>query len=110
MPNIKCCNSCSSKENITHFSIRDDGFKCEACSRQDTGAIKISPATIDAMRYIFTVDPKKIFSFKVSEESEKELEITKNNEEITKTIGRTEEKIPINQYKGIEKEYNEKKH
>ena len=39
--------------------------------------------------------------------SEKELEITKNKEEITKTIGRTEEKIPINQYKGIEKEYNE---
>lgn len=75
MPNIKCCNTCSSKENITHFSIRDDGFKCAACSRQDTGAIKISPATIDAMRYIFTADPKKIFSFKVSEESEKELEI-----------------------------------
>ena len=32
MPNIRECTSCKSKENITHFSIIDNGFKCKACS------------------------------------------------------------------------------
>ena len=46
MPNIRECTECKTKENITHFSIMDNGFKCKACSRQDTGAIEISEPTI----------------------------------------------------------------
>ena len=75
MPNIRECTECKDKENITHFSIRDNGFKCKNCSKQDTGAIEISEPTINALKYIFSADPKKIFSFKVSKESQKELEL-----------------------------------
>lgn len=75
MPNIRECTSCKSKENITHFSIIDNGFKCKACSKQDTGAIEISEPTVNAIKYVFSADPKKIFSFQVSENSLRELEL-----------------------------------
>ena len=51
-PNTKECVSCGEKENITHFSIIDNGFKCFNCSKQDTGAIKISEPTKNAIKYI----------------------------------------------------------
>ena len=87
MPNIRECTECKTKENITHFSIIDNGFKCKACSRQDTGAIEISEPTVNAIKYIFSADPKKIFSFKVSENSLRELELVSNiylNEKLEK--------------------------
>ena len=74
-PNTKECVSCGEKENIMHFSIIDNGFKCFNCSKQDTGAIKISEPTKNAIKYIMISDPKKIFSFSISEEGKKELEI-----------------------------------
>ena len=74
-PNTKECVSCKKKEKITHFSIIDNGFKCSNCSKQDTGAIKISEPTKNAIKYIMISDPKKIFSFSISEEGKKELEI-----------------------------------
>lgn len=75
LPNVNCCTTCGTKENITHFSIIDNGIKCEACSKQDTGAIKISEPTLNALKYIMKADPKKIFSFMLSENCLKELEL-----------------------------------
>ena len=74
-PNTKECVLCGEKEKITHFSIIDNGFKCESCSKQDSGAIQISEPTKNAIKYIMISDPKKIFSFSISEEGKKELEI-----------------------------------
>ena len=87
MPNVNECVSCKAKENITHFSVKNDGFKCSACSKQDTGAIEISEATKNAIIYILKVDPKKIFSFDLSERCKKELEIVSSlylNEKLEK--------------------------
>ena len=87
MPNIRECTECKTKENITHFSIIDNGFKCKACSKQDTGAIEISEPTVNAMKYVFSADPKKIFSFQVSENSLRELELVSSiylNEKLEK--------------------------
>ena len=47
----------------SYFSFEDSGFKCEACARQDKGAIKISKSTANAIKYIILADAKKIFSF-----------------------------------------------
>jgi len=74
-PIINACASCNSKESIKFFSIKDNGFKCEMCGKQDKGAVEISDTTKDAIRYIILADSKKLFSFNVSQESEKELEI-----------------------------------
>lgn len=74
-PNIRECVYCKCKENLKYFSIKDNGFKCNACSRQDTGSIEMSEATQNAIIYILKADPKKIFSFELSEKCQKELEL-----------------------------------
>lgn len=86
-PNIRECVSCKTKENITHFSFKDNGFKCNVCSKQDTGAVQVSEATQNAIKYIMVADPKKIFSFQLSEKCTKELELVANiylNEKLEK--------------------------
>jgi len=35
-PNASECVSCKTKENLTAFSFKDNGFKCENCKKQDT--------------------------------------------------------------------------
>ena len=87
MPNVNECVSCKTKENLTHFSIKDNGFKCKSCSKQDTGAIEISDATKNAIIYILKADSKKIFSFELSDRCKKELEIVSSlylNEKLEK--------------------------
>ena len=74
-PNIDECANCKEKDDLTHFSFKESGFKCLSCSKQDKGAIEISSTTKDAVRYIVLANPKKIFSFDVPEDSIKELEI-----------------------------------
>ena len=75
-PIIDKCAGCKKNENVlNHFSFRDNGLKCEACSRQDKGAIEISEATLNAIKYIVLAPPKKLFSFNLSEQGIKELEI-----------------------------------
>lgn len=73
MPKINGCTECGQKENLNYFSLKDNGLKCENCGRIDKGAIQISNTTQNAIRYIVTSDPKKIFSFHIPEEDLKEL-------------------------------------
>lgn len=74
-PEINQCKNCKQKENITKFSIRDSGFKCEECSKQDKGAIQMNETTKDAIKYIILADAKKIYSFNVPKETIEELKI-----------------------------------
>ena len=87
-PIIDKCVSC--KESATflnHFSLKDNGLKCESCGRQDKGAIEISESTLQAIKYIILAPPKKLFSFNLSENNIKELQIISNlylNEKLDK--------------------------
>lgn len=87
-PIIDRCTSCKQENtNLNHFSFRDNGLKCEICSRQDKGAIEISEATVQAIKYIILAPPKKLFSFNLSENSIRELQIISNlylNEKLDK--------------------------
>ena len=69
----KCVNG--HDENVKYFSFKDNGLKCEACSKQDTGTIEISETTKTALRYINEAPPQKLFSFNMSEDNKKQLEI-----------------------------------
>jgi len=71
---IKCVN-CKGKENLTHFSIKDNGLKCETCSKSDKSVIRISEATLYAIKYIVMSPAKKLFSFNVPEASLEELKL-----------------------------------
>lgn len=75
VPNVLECTECKKKEEITHFSIKDNGIKCETCAKQDKSIIRISSATLYAIRYIVMSDAKKIFSFNVPESSVEELKL-----------------------------------
>ncbi len=78
-PRINKCVSCGSpiteEMNEFYFSIKDDGVKCEVCSRLDKGTIKLSKASFMALIYILTSESKKLFSFDVSDDSVNELKL-----------------------------------
>ena len=54
MPNIKECVNCKEKEDLDFFSIKDDGFKCKICGKQDTSALSINKSTKSAIIYTIT--------------------------------------------------------
>ena len=72
-PRIQKCTECGKEENLNYFSLKDNGLKCSACSKQDTGAIEISETTKKAIQYIVIAPPKKLYSFQISEENKKQL-------------------------------------
>ncbi len=74
-PKIQECVNCREKEEIQYFSLKDNGIKCTSCGKQDKSAIKINSGTLKAVQYAILAPPKKLYSFNVSEESIKELEI-----------------------------------
>lgn len=74
-PIVDYCQNCKKKENLEYFSFKESGFKCANCGKQDNGAIQIVETTRDAIRYIINAEPKKIFSFNISDQAKKELEI-----------------------------------
>ena len=74
-PHIEKCTNCGEKENIKYFSLRDNGLKCEVCVKQDKSAVEINEGTLNAIKYAILAPAKKLYSFKVSEESIRELKI-----------------------------------
>lgn len=72
-PRVQKCVECGKEENLNYFSLKDNGFKCNACSKQDTGTIEISETTRKAIQYITMAPPKKLYSFNISEENKKQL-------------------------------------
>lgn len=74
-PKINQCSNCGQSDNIKYFSLHDNGVKCESCGRSDKSAISINVTTYDAIRYVSSVNAKKIFSFDMPEESIKEFDL-----------------------------------
>lgn len=74
-PEISNCKICKQEEDILYFSIKDNGFKCGACGKQDKSVIQISKGTVDAIKYIVLAPPKKLFSFNIASICMKELQI-----------------------------------
>ena len=75
MPEIKKCGNCKTQEKLLYFSLKDNCLKCAVCSKIDKSAIQISDSTRTAIQYIVLADAKKIFSFNISDECLKELEL-----------------------------------
>ena len=56
-------------------SLKDNGFKCETCSRQDKSCLQMSESTANAIKYIVMAPAKKLYSFNLKDESLNELKI-----------------------------------
>ncbi len=74
-PRIKKCTSCNEENNLTRFSIKDNGFKCEACGKQDKSAINMSESTRSAIQYTISAPSKKIYAFSLKDESLEEFKL-----------------------------------
>ncbi len=75
MPNVMQCVNCKKNEELIYFSIRDNGLKCGICGKQDTSTIQISKSTMNAIKYIVTAPPKKLYSFNLKEEALEEFKL-----------------------------------
>ena len=76
MPDLLCCNKCRKFESESMiFFVRSGNLNCKSCaSIQKKSDEKIlSSGVLLALRHIVYADADKIFSFSVSEESEKQL-------------------------------------
>ena len=74
-PKIDKCVNCNEHEGLKYFSIRDNGIKCSACSKQDKSSIEMSLSTLNAIKYTVTAPPKKLYSFNIKDESLEEFKL-----------------------------------
>ena len=74
-PKIKECVNCHQADELSYFSIKDNGLKCKICGKQDTSCIKISESTVSAIKYIITSPPKKLYSFELKDDSLEEFKL-----------------------------------
>ena len=75
MPRVMACVTCREKEQLSYFSIRDNGFKCELCSRQDKSSLYMSESTKNAIKYTVSAPAKKLFSFELKNEALEEFKL-----------------------------------
>ena len=74
-PRVMECVNCKEKQNLNYFSIRDNGFKCAACSKQDKSSIFMSESTANAIKYTISAPARKVFSFNLKNESLEEFKL-----------------------------------
>ena len=74
-PKINECTNCKEKENLENFSLKDNGFKCKTCSKQDTSCIQMTKSTQNAIKYTITAPAKKLYSFDIKDESLEEFKL-----------------------------------
>ena len=74
-PRLDKCTNCGNIEDITSFSIKENGIKCIECSKQDKSTIQISQSTLASLRFIVNNPSKNIFGFDLKGESLKELKL-----------------------------------
>ena len=68
MPNILACANCGTYEtDIMYFDTLEGCIYCENC--QKIGAIACPKNVITAVRFICLTEPKKIYSFSLSEKN-----------------------------------------
>lgn len=97
MPNILACANCSVYEtDVMYFDTLDGCIYCENCGK--AGAIVCPKNVITAIRFICLTEPKKIFSFSLSEENIRLLSDISEKYLLT----RLQRKLPtLEFYKGI---------
>ena len=69
MPDLSGCHSCEN-EDPELFDLAAGRLECRKCRAGESAGIRmpVSPGLIRAMEYIVNCDPKRLFSFELSEE------------------------------------------
>ena len=74
-PDLGCCAVCGKTEpERPYLSLSNGRICCSECRGAAFDApVRLGNDALDAMRYIVSATPKKLFSFEISEDGEKEL-------------------------------------
>lgn len=80
---VKCNNNSFSEEAVQqknsssryYFSAKSGGILCEDCRGYDRGAVSINTSTLYAMQYIVSKEIEKLYTFRVTEEVQAELNL-----------------------------------
>ena len=69
-PDLFGCHICGNQDP-TRFDLRAGQLECENCRSSESDGIRlpVTPAILEAMRYICLCDPKRLFSFTIGEET-----------------------------------------
>ena len=68
MPDLTACESCGLFEGEMMFSIQKGALICKECNQtMQQPADMMPPATLAAMRHIIYSEPKKLFSFNITD-------------------------------------------
>lgn len=72
LPDLRGCAVCG-RTDPDRFNITEGLLQCSACTSIDGIRMPLTAGTLAAMRYIVSADPKRLFSFQLSDESLREL-------------------------------------
>lgn len=73
-PQVFECVHCKKTEELSAFSIWENGTICSLCKRQVPDAVQVSVSTIYTMQYIISSPVEKLYTFQVSKEVLLELQ------------------------------------
>lgn len=67
-PDLFGCHICGS-QNPCRFDLSAGQLECQTCRNRESDGIRmpVTPAVLEAMRYICLCDPKKLFSFQIGQ-------------------------------------------
>lgn len=74
-PQTNKCTYCGENSQLSYFSIKDNGLKCENCGRQDTSCIHLNESAVNAIKYVVTAPAKKLYSFNLKDEGLEEFKL-----------------------------------
>ncbi len=73
-PRLERCAVCGKESPVAPaLSLTGGTLCCASCKPEGEACLSLTPGTLDAMRHIVSADPKRLYSFKVGERTEREL-------------------------------------
>lgn len=74
MPNVLYCEKCGAYESdIMYYELLKNCLYCSDCCDGNENMLRLSKGALAAVRYILLAEPKKLFSFSISQESLEQL-------------------------------------
>lgn len=97
-PQVDSCIICNKNDDSNmYFDFNNSGLVCSDCINSKEKVISLQPGTVKALKYIFHINPQKLYNFMLSEESTKELGII-SKRYIKEHIGREYNKLDFLKY------------
>ncbi len=70
---ISCINCNNTSDEKMFFDLDSSGLVCSECVNRKGRVYPLLPGTVKALKYIMFINPQKLYSFSLTEESIKEL-------------------------------------